>query len=131
MMPHHWRPLAHEQNSIFKCKQHTCFKVLQIKQMTNLTKSTRSQTYPRWRRWLVRCGWRPVAHRARYSDPWSCSSSCRLLSSCSTSHPQNTTLRCKPAMNSIANRSSPALFLLFVSVIRFIQKQEVFFFCIY
>ena len=24
MMPHHWRPLAHEQNSIFKCKQHTC-----------------------------------------------------------------------------------------------------------
>jgi len=23
MMPHHWRPLAHEQNSIFKCKQHT------------------------------------------------------------------------------------------------------------
>jgi len=20
MMPHHWRPLAHEQNSIFKCK---------------------------------------------------------------------------------------------------------------
>jgi len=23
-MPHHWRPLAHEQNSIFKCKQHTC-----------------------------------------------------------------------------------------------------------
>jgi len=24
MMPHHWRPLAHEQNSISKCKQHTC-----------------------------------------------------------------------------------------------------------
>jgi len=24
MMPHHWRPLAHERNSIFKCKQHTC-----------------------------------------------------------------------------------------------------------
>ena len=24
MMPHHWRPLAHEQNSIFKCKRHTC-----------------------------------------------------------------------------------------------------------
>ena len=22
-MPHHWRPLAHERNSIFKCKQHT------------------------------------------------------------------------------------------------------------
>ena len=24
MMPHYWRPLAHERNSIFKCKQHTC-----------------------------------------------------------------------------------------------------------
>jgi len=24
MMPHHWRPLAHEKNSILKCKQHTC-----------------------------------------------------------------------------------------------------------
>jgi len=24
MMQHHWRPLAHERNSIFKCKQHTC-----------------------------------------------------------------------------------------------------------
>jgi len=24
MIPHHWRPLAHERNSIFKCKQHTC-----------------------------------------------------------------------------------------------------------
>jgi len=24
MMPHHWRPLAHEQNSLFKCKQHAC-----------------------------------------------------------------------------------------------------------
>ena len=24
MMPHHGRPLAHERNSIFKCKQHTC-----------------------------------------------------------------------------------------------------------
>jgi len=24
MMPHHWRPLAHERNSIFKCKQQTC-----------------------------------------------------------------------------------------------------------
>jgi len=23
MMPHHWRPLAHERNSISKCKQHT------------------------------------------------------------------------------------------------------------
>ena len=24
MIPHHWPPLAHERNSIFKCKQHTC-----------------------------------------------------------------------------------------------------------
>ena len=24
MMPHHWRPLAHKRNSIFKCQQHTC-----------------------------------------------------------------------------------------------------------
>ena len=23
-MPHHWRPITHERNSIFKCKQHTC-----------------------------------------------------------------------------------------------------------
>jgi len=23
MMPHHWRPIAHERNSIFKCNQHT------------------------------------------------------------------------------------------------------------
>jgi len=24
MIPHHWRPLAHERNSIFESKQHTC-----------------------------------------------------------------------------------------------------------
>jgi len=27
---HHWRPLAHEQNSIFKCKQHTSLRTRKI-----------------------------------------------------------------------------------------------------
>jgi len=31
-MPLNWRPLVHEQNSIFKCKQHTIHDILKCKQ---------------------------------------------------------------------------------------------------